>query len=329
MTAAKAKEFTTTTTSSNQLMQCMEVWGGNQFADRGVVMAGLDAWVYSKPYGGSDGGGDVYFVSACAMGRILRLLVADVAGHGETVGKIAVGLRSLMRKHVNQIDQQSFVRSMNRQFSEFARDGCFATAVVTTFFPPTGRLTVCNAGHPYPLMYRAATGQWSCLENERRSKSDEPVNLPLGILDLADYQTLDMSLHVGDLILCYTDSLVESRGPNGEMLGHEGLLEIARSLDLADSSAIVPALLAAIAAQYPGNLTADDVTVLLFRPNGSAKTRPSLSRQVAGMGKLLASIVRSLRPGGEPVPWPDFKLPNIGGAILPPLQRFWTTKGKT
>ena len=59
-------------------MQCMEVWGGNQSVDSGVVMAGLDAWVYCRPYAavGADApaaaGGDVYFVSSCATGRIAR-----------------------------------------------------------------------------------------------------------------------------------------------------------------------------------------------------------------------------------------------------------------
>ena len=102
-------------------MQCMEVWGGNQLADSGVVMAGLDAWVYSKPYGGAEGGGDVYYVSSCATGRIVRLLVADVSGHGAKVSQIATGLRALMRKHVNQIDQARFVRSMNEQFATMSK----------------------------------------------------------------------------------------------------------------------------------------------------------------------------------------------------------------
>ena len=73
-----------------ETMQCMEVWGGNQVVNSSVVMAGLDAWVYSKPYGGSDGGGDVYYVSACATGRITRLLVADVAGHGAPVEMLMI-----------------------------------------------------------------------------------------------------------------------------------------------------------------------------------------------------------------------------------------------
>src|SRR5687768_18611008 len=57
--------------------------GGNQPADSGVVMAGLDAWVYCRPYHGAAAGGDVYYVSSCATGRITRLLVADVSGHGD------------------------------------------------------------------------------------------------------------------------------------------------------------------------------------------------------------------------------------------------------
>ena len=307
-------------------MQCMEVWGGNQTTNSGVVMAGLDAWVYSKPFGGSEGGGDVYYVSACATGRILRLMIADVSGHGQTVGAVAGQLRGLMRQHVNQIDQTQFVRSMNSQFSKLAQDGLFATAVVSTFFAPTRRLTLCNAGHPLPLLYTAASQKWSLIESGKRPMSDGPFNLPLGILDLGDYQTFDIALKVGDLVLCYTDSLVESRGADGQMLGHEGLLDIARSLEVKDPAQVVPELLSAIAGKYPGNLTADDVTVLLFRPNGLGAGRPSLGRQVAGLGKLIAAIGRSLRPGGEPIPWPDLKLSNIGGAILPPLQRLWSTR---
>ena len=44
-------------TAEPQVMQCMEVWGGNQAVDSGVVMAGLDAWVYCKPYRDAEGGG--------------------------------------------------------------------------------------------------------------------------------------------------------------------------------------------------------------------------------------------------------------------------------
>src|SRR5262245_30279995 len=150
--------------SAEQHMQCMEVWGGNTQVNNGVSMLGLDAWVYSKPYQSADAGGDVYYVSSCATGRIKRLLVANVSGHGNAVHDTASVLLTAMRRYVNHLDQRHFVRSMNKQFTEMSAAGCFATAVVTTFFGPTNYLTLCNAGHPSPLLYRAKTREWSLLE---------------------------------------------------------------------------------------------------------------------------------------------------------------------
>ena len=97
-------------------MQCMEVWGGNEAVERSVQTAGLDIWVYNRPYGQAAGGGDVYYLSSCASGRITRILLADVSGHGEVVSQTAVGLRDLMRRNVNFVKQTRFVRAMNRQF---------------------------------------------------------------------------------------------------------------------------------------------------------------------------------------------------------------------
>src|SRR5690349_11747250 len=103
------------------VMQCMEIWGGNQLFDSNVQLTGVDAWVYSRPYHDQTDGGDVHYVSSCATGRITRLLIADVSGHGDAVGKIATELRTLMRKNVNRIEQNGFVAAMNAQFAELAQ----------------------------------------------------------------------------------------------------------------------------------------------------------------------------------------------------------------
>ncbi|MGH7213906.1 MAG: PP2C family protein-serine/threonine phosphatase [Tepidisphaeraceae bacterium] len=319
--------------SDTQRMVCMEVWGGYAAVDSSVSMSGLDAWVYSTPYGGSaEGGGDVYYVSACATGRINRLLVADVSGHGAAVTSIAAELRTLMRRYVNYIDQTQFVRFLNHQLVELAREGMFATALATTFFAPNNVLQLCNAGHPPPLLYRAKTKTWSLLEGEeddeqgRASPALHEGNIPLGILDIEDYDQFHVTLAVGDLVLCYTDSLIETRpspdaGP-GELLGTRGLLEIARSLDVSEPGRLVPALLDRLERLAPNNLSSDDVTVLLFRPNGTGATVP-LKRKLAAPVRVLRGLVRSLRPGGPPIPWPELTLANLGGALINPLSHLW------
>jgi len=308
-------------TAEPQVMQCMEVWGGNQAVDSGVVMAGLDAWVYCKPYRDAEGGGDVYYVSSCATGRINRLLVADVSGHGADVAQTAVQLRSLMRRHVNQIDQTRFIGTMNAQFAALAQSGCFATAIATTFFAPTNHLSLCNAGHPPPLVYRAAQRTWSYLQQDRAAKESSAGNFPLGIIDLSDYAQFDVRLKVGDLVLCYTDSLVECGDGQGDLLGQQGLLDVVRTVDASNPGAFIPSLLRAIEAKACAELSGDDVTVLLFRPNGLAPTKPLHERLIAPF-RVLREIVRSWR-SGEPMPWPEVSIANLGGAMITPLSRLF------
>src|SRR5271170_399611 len=134
--------------SPTQHMQCMEVWGGSQLTSSGVT------------------------------GRIARLLLADVSGHGQSVASTAADLRTLMRRFVNRLDQKEFVRLLNQQFVALSRTGSFATAVVTTFFAPSRRLLVSNAGHPRPLLFRAVDGRWSFLGQQDNPEKKGPRNIP-------------------------------------------------------------------------------------------------------------------------------------------------------
>lgn len=304
-----------TATDSAQHMTCLEIWGGNQPFNNAVVMPGLDAWVYSKPYGQSDAGGDVYYVSSCATGRITRLLLADVSGHGAVVAETAKALRRLMQRFVNYIDQTAFVRSMNGQFAELSDAGTFATAIVSTFLASSNQLTLCIAGHPPPLHYHSAKGTWGLLGDPGDPDSGNSGNIPLGILDESDWAQFDVKLGVGDLVICYTDSLIESKGPDGEMLNPGGLLRIAQGVDVSDPKQVIPNLLAAVEAQAFGNLTADDVTVLLFRPNGSSSRIPFMKRLLAPL-RVAGSIGKAVLTGKGPIPWPELSLANIGGAMF-------------
>jgi serine phosphatase RsbU (regulator of sigma subunit) len=300
-----------------QHMQCMEVWGGSQLTSRCVEFGGLDTWVYSKPFGKAHAGGDVYYASSCATGRISRLLLADVAGHGQTVAATAADLRTLMRRFVNRLDQTEFVRLLNQQFAALPRTGAFATAIVTTFFEPSRRLTVCNAGHPRPLLYRAAQRQWDFLGGQETGSRSAPSNIPLGLFDAAEYEQFDIELQPGDCLLSFTDALIESRDADGEMLGEDGLLRIVRVLGDVDPQKMIETLLGEIERRYPENLSEDDVTVLVVRANGR-RLKFSMREKLRAFGRFASALLR-----GERAPFPDAKLANIGGAIFPALGRRW------
>jgi phosphoserine phosphatase RsbU/P len=316
---------------SAQHMQCMEVWGGSQLTTRGVEFGGLDAWIYSKPYGNARHGGDVYYASSCATGRISRLLLADVAGHGNSVAATAADLRTLMRRFVNRLDQTEFVRLLNQQFTALSREGTFATAIVATFFAPSRRLTVCNAGHPRPLLYRAARRQWSFLGSDflgtgGLGAQSTPSNIPLGLVEMSEYEQFDVELESGDCVLSYTDALMESNDADGQMLGEAGVLRIARLLGNVEPQKLTEALLGEIAGRFPENLSEDDVTVLVVRANGR-QPRYTFGETVGALARFSRSLIRAINPRAERPPLPDANLANIGGAIIPALGRRWRAGG--
>ncbi len=252
-------------------MQCMEVWGGNCRVDRHFDTAGLESWIYSHPHGGAAGGGDVYYVSSCASGRITRMLLADVSGHGSEASETAVRLRDLMRANVNFIRQTQFVQAMNQQFAEISSSERFATALVCSYFSPTHTLDICNAGHPQPLLYRERDNLWTSVEHEP-SHHKTISDTPLGVAEQATYSQTETRLHPGDLLLFFSDALIESLGSNGRPLGSLGVYELVASLDTQEPASFISKLTDSIRSLHPQNLTDDDTTIFLIRANASSPT---------------------------------------------------------
>ena len=307
-------------TDASHSMSCMEIWGGNRSTQRTVTLPGLDAWVYSRPYQQAESGGDVYYVSNCATGRITRLMLADVSGHGSAVADTANTLRMLMRRYVNHIQQVKFVTSMNGEFASLAHSGGFATAVVATFLAPTRRLTFSNAGHPCPLIYSARDQKWRLLEILRDESGHlcGPSDLPLGIFEDGTYAELELTLDVGDLILFYTDALIESRSAEGELLGSQSFLEIVSQMDGAHPELLLDQIVSKVTTLYPSNLNDDDVTLLLFRATG-ADTQIPIENRVLAPFRLLKGMLDSLWSGGRGMPLPEFSLANLGGPVISSL----------
>ncbi len=302
-------------------LTCMEVWGGNDSTHRSVRLPGLRLWMFSEVYDHQLGGGDVYYVSSCATGRITRMLLADVSGHGSAVNAPAERLRQLMRRHVNQIDQRRFVRAMNSAFTDFTEDGLFATAVVASYFSPSQTLTLTNAGHPPPLLYQARTHAWRLLEQDPDAEM-APINIPLGILDLSEYDQHSLRLHPGDRVLCYSDALIECRDGGGNRIGCRGLKDVLGRIDAGPHAQLLPALLQRLRALHPGNLQEDDLSALLFSPDPDIEGgawRPGLKVHLKAMRQFLHAALAS----AEPVPWPDLHPANLGGSIISSLNKLW------
>lgn len=271
-------------------LDCMEIWGGNGEHDSAISVPGVDAWVYSRPQPGSQSGGDIHYVSKCGAGHIIRFAVADVSGHGEKVAGVASLLRSLMRRYINTLNQAKFARALNREFARRSADGIFATAILATYFTVRDQLVLVNAGHPAPLWYQAERRTWQVLCPDMPECSKRVFNLPLGIISPTQYQQFAVPLGQDDLVLIFTDSLVEAKSPDGRLLTQEGLLDLVRRLDPGDPLVFRDALLRAVSAFRGDAPPEDDLTLLMIRHNGADPPWPGLGETLRNVGKMMRLI---------------------------------------
>jgi hypothetical protein len=310
-------------------MACTEVFGGFGASDRAIRMHGLNAWVLARPYQRADAGGDIHLVSSCGTGRISRLLLADISGHGVKVAPIASQLRTLMRRYVNHVEHRAFLESLNRDFTGLASAGVFATAVAVSYFAPTGALSVTLAGHPRPLIYNRRLARWREMpvphtpEPPRSATSAQnsstPPSLPLGIFEDTPYPAIDFKTSPGDLCLLYSDSLPEAMRADGTLLGTSGLLALIAQLDADQPEKLASTLYQRVRDWAGTPELGDDVSILVVQAAGLSAGAPLGERLGAGL-KFLGSV--AAWPFGGPRPaFPEISRANILGSLVPRAAR--------
>ncbi|MEV6305217.1 SpoIIE family protein phosphatase [Actinoplanes sp. NPDC051861] len=172
--------------------------------DRPLDLPGLKAAVRYLP-AGDDAfvGGDWYHAAALRDGSVL-LAVGDVAGHGIQAATTMAQLRHALRALTTLTsDPSTLLKHLNRLTCELEREKpeLSATAVIARFDPQRGELLWAQAGHPPPLMSRGG----------RTAPLVRPAGPMLGVVDDATYADAVTTFRPGDVLLLYTDGLVEHR----------------------------------------------------------------------------------------------------------------------
>ncbi len=279
-------------------LQCMEIIGGNQSLRSAVSAPGLDVWIDSRPSAGSVGG-DIYYFSMCGSGRVTRLAVADVSGHGPGMDHIAKWLRRLMRKHINLLDQTRFAQAVNREFTRYSAADCFATGLLATYFAPTEHLITCNAGHPRPIWFSRRLGEWqpvdpgipdpgpSIRQVRGTYRLHRVANLPLGIIEPTDYHQFAIKLGHGDIVVIYTDGLIEAKSPEDDMPGEAGLLDMLRELGPLPTNELGPRLVERIDAWRGQTPPDDDQTIIILHHNTTTAPPMTFGRALRSLSRMV------------------------------------------
>ncbi|MCX2929820.1 SpoIIE family protein phosphatase [Mycobacterium sp. CVI_P3] len=197
-------------------------------------------------------GGDWYDALELPHGR-MYLAVGDVVGHGLPAVEDMAQLRSAGRAVALQGLPPARLLAELNTFTRHASNGKFATMGVAVLDPVSAVLAYASAGHPPPLLRRSATG-----EVIRLGGAHGPV---LGPVDRASYGEGDVQVSEGDILVMYTDGLIERRGQDIE----SGITRVQRLVaKWSGDEALLPACreLTQILAPPPRD---DDVCVVAVR----------------------------------------------------------------
>lgn len=214
----------------------------------GYDMAGLSLPAFAI-------GGDYYDFIPMPQGQ-LGLVTADVSGDGVPAALVMASFRALLRAFIlRELDPSQIVETINRMLADFTGQSDFVSCFYGLLDPGSGQLSYVNCGHNPPV-FLTADGAIQALDWSGPA---------LGLFSEARYQTSQLELAPGDLLVLYTDGLTEARNNEGdffEVERLEAMLRLNKSLP-ADG---ISQMIIREARHFTGSeVFSDDVTLVVVK----------------------------------------------------------------
>jgi phosphoserine phosphatase RsbU/P len=201
-------------------------------------------------------GGDYYDIFL--HGEHLDMVIADVSGHSVGAALMMVETRSVLQAQLGQSQCPSeMMRTLNGLLhDDLSRAELFITMSYLSYDPVSRRLRYSNAGHPPSLLYRPSSSHFAELDAE---------GLILGVQKEIGFEESTLLIEPGDLLLLYTDGIIEAEDQNGEFFGSDRLKELVAAHQPKAPAGIISAVLDAVHT-FTGSATfQDDISMLLLK----------------------------------------------------------------
>ncbi len=191
----------------------------------------------------------------------LIVVVADVAGKSVPAALLMAtfqaGLRALSATPESLDEIATGIDRYARAHSLEGRR--FTTAFLAEINPQTREMRYINAGHNSPIL-RRSTGQI-----ERLSIGGPPFGLPLFTEKETPYPCGTVKLSTGDLLLIFTDGLIEAVSERGEEFGEARLVPLVQSAPPESAADILKRVMFTVNAFVRYARQHDDITCLVLR----------------------------------------------------------------
>ena len=222
-------------------------------------------------------GGD-YFDVLELDGEELAFIVADVSGKGTSAAFYMAEMQGIFQA-VARIESAPdiFLGYTNRALGESLEKNIFVTAVYGILNSHSGRVSLARAGHT-PAVLVDANGNAKLLHSEGLGIGLDRGELFGDVLEVEHIQ-----LKPDDLLVLYTDGVIESRNIEGEEFGYDRLLQTVQGAHNEDAQGVHDAIRQTVD-EFAGTNERydDDLTLLIIKWHGrktlaSGTTQTSLS----------------------------------------------------
>jgi sigma-B regulation protein RsbU (phosphoserine phosphatase) len=205
-------------------------------------------------------GGDFFTISALSETQA-GVFLCDVAGHGMRAALVTAMIRALVEElKPLATDPGGFLTKLNNDLCAILKhtgEPMLTTAFYLVADSRTGVMRYANAGHPKPLHMRRSADQTVLLANA--SGQGQPA---LGLMQNRVYQSSEILLSPQDLVLLYTDGLVEVQSKDNELYSSQMLLAAVQKRHALPAARLFDELLNEVGSFGSGAPFSDDVCLV-------------------------------------------------------------------
>ncbi len=183
----------------------------------------------------------------------LYFMIGDVSGKGFAASMLMAHLHAMFRSLISvELPLKRMLHHANRVFAESTLPNQYATLVCGRALPD-GKIEICNAGHPCPLIVRNGD-----------IRAVDSFDVPVGLFAGEEFSVAELQLDAGHAMVIYSDGVSEAADGSGTEYGTEGLKKVLARSAFGSPSDLVSACRDDLAEFCRDAELADDVTLFVL-----------------------------------------------------------------
>jgi sigma-B regulation protein RsbU (phosphoserine phosphatase) len=203
----------------------------------------------------------------------LAVAIGDVAGKGISAALLMASIQSIMRTQLTagipmhaaaapggdgrareMLSAAELVSQLNQQVCANTAPEKFATFYFGLYDDESRVLTYTNAGHLPPILMR-----------DGQAERLEVTGTVVGAFPFARYEEKTVQLQAGDLLVAFTDGIVEPENAYGEAFGEEKLIDLLLRYEQQEPEEIMARIMETVEQWTGASELYDDMTLLVAR----------------------------------------------------------------